>query len=64
MIFHSGERVVFIGDSVTEYGRRQPVGEGPACRRRNGRVRGNSQKSAAGYGLRCVDLLWHGTEYI
>lgn len=28
MIFNSGERVVFIGDSVTEYGRGQPVGEG------------------------------------
>lgn len=28
MIFESGERVVFIGDSVTEYGHGKPVGEG------------------------------------
>jgi acetyl xylan esterase len=28
MIFHTGERIVFIGDSVTEYGHGKPVGEG------------------------------------
>lgn len=28
MIFQTGERVVFIGDSVTEYGHGKPVGEG------------------------------------
>lgn len=28
MIFNTGDRVVFIGDSVTEYGRSMPIGEG------------------------------------
>ena len=54
MIFENGDRIVFAGDSVTDMGSEQPVGEGLFDRLGHGYVRMVENLLAACYPERCI----------